>query len=710
MVADNLMVKNPGSATRAVKHPLDPLLRPRSVAIVGASTRAESMGAWSLTNLKKGGYKGSVYPVNPRYDQVDGIRCYRSLAELPETPDMVIFAVGDHRLEQALDEAIARGIPAAVMMSSLYFDGDTEPLLRARVQQKIRKSRMQVCGANGMGFYNVRDHVWACGFDSRMHVAPGNVSLISHSGSGMSGIIDCEERLRVNFAVSAGNELSVAMDQYLDFVLDLPETKAVGLFIETARNPAGFRKALEKAVRKQVPVVALKVGRSQKSAALAVSHSGAMAGDDATYDALFDRYGVHRVADMDELATALILFSEFSPLRQGSLVALHDSGGERQLIVDLADEAGVPLTELGADTVEKLERVLDPELPAINPLDAWSRGGETASEKMSECLSLMMQDTGAAIGAVMHDRGPNGAVYKSYVRYMEIAHEASGKPVALVAARQGSGSDPLAITETHRGFPVLDGVMPFLRGVRGLMNYRDFLAMPRMSAPIAPAAAVAGWSAKLTDGCVLDEQTSLSMLSDFGIDASATEITETGPALLAASKKFSWPLVLKTAMPEMQHKTEQRGVILNIEDERQLAAAYADLATRLGPRVLVTTMAPEGIEMIMGARRDPQFGPVILLGFGGILAEVVKDVVFALPPFDAACARRMLDKLNLRSILDGVRGRPPAAIDRFCEMAADFSAMVAALEDVLLEVDVNPVIVGENSCIAVDALVVGKKR
>ncbi len=176
---------------------------------------------------------------------------------------------------------------------------------------------MLVCGANGMGFYNVRDHVWACGFDSCGHEAPGNVALISHSGSGMSGLIDSEARLRINFAVSTGNELGVTMDEYLDFVLDLPETKAVGLFVETARNPQGFRAALAKALERRIPVVALKTGRTIESAQLTVSHSGAMAGDDAAYEALFDRYGVQRVRDMDELATALILFAELPPIGPG---------------------------------------------------------------------------------------------------------------------------------------------------------------------------------------------------------------------------------------------------------------------------------------------------------------------------------------------------------------------------------------------------------
>ena len=664
------------------------------------------MGAWALENLERGNFAGNVYPVNPGYRELRGVKCYEKLAGLPETPDLIIFAVGDQRVEQTLDEAIALSIPAAVIMSTLHLDDDTEPCLKERLQQRISRAGMLVCGANGMGFYNFRDNTWACGFDSRLHGATGNASLISHSGSGMSGIIDCEERLRLNFAVSTGNELSVTMDQYLDFVLDLPETKVVGLFVETARNPAGFRAALAKARQKRIPIVALKVGRTRASAQLAVSHSGAMAGDDATYAALFHHYGVHRVTDMDELATAMILFSELNPIGQGGLATLHDSGGERQLIVDLADEAGVPLTELSAETTGQLVAVLDPELPAINPLDAWSRGGETAAGQMTECFSIMMQDPGVAMGALIHDRAPDGRIYESYVGYMEAANKLSGKPVALVASRQGTGSDPLVVQMTHRGLPILDGVMPFLRGVRGLMDYRDFLAAPPMDAPVASATAVAAWSKRLPADATLDESAALAMLRDFGLPASACAVADSEKELLEAADKLAWPLVLKTAMPGMLHKSERHGVLLNLCDVQRLQDAYRELSRRLGPKVLVAEMAPAGIEMILGARRDPQFGPVVMLGFGGVLAEVINDVAFALPPFDARYARRRLEELKLRPLLDGVRGTPPSAIDAFCNMAARFSAMVHALRGELQEIDINPVIVGENGCIAVDALVV----
>ena len=352
------------------KHRLDPLLRPKSVAIVGASLRTDSVGEWALKNLVTGGFSGRLYPVNPRYEELQSHRCYAALSDIPEVPELVVFAVGDHRLEAALDEAIAAGIPAAVIQSTLVIDDDVEPPLRDRVQKKIRDAGMLVCGANGMGYYNVRDHVWTCGFDSSIHAAPGNITLISHSGSGMSGIIDCEERIRINLAVSAGNELSTTMDEYLDFALDLPETRVVGLFVETARNPDGFRAALEKAARKRIPIVALKVGRTEKSAALTVSHSGAIAGDDSTYEALFDRYGVQRARDQNEFATMLIMFAELHPVGAGGLVSLHDSGGERALLVDLAADAEVPLADLSESTREKIAAIIDPELPAINPLDA----------------------------------------------------------------------------------------------------------------------------------------------------------------------------------------------------------------------------------------------------------------------------------------------------------------------------------------------------
>jgi acyl-CoA synthetase (NDP forming) len=674
-------------------HRLDPLLRPASVAVIGASNNNDSMGEWSLRNLLKGRYQGDIYPINPKYDEVQGVKCYASLADLPTAPDLVIFAVSDRWVESVLDQAIEAGAKAVVVMSTLYLDDDVTPTLKERVEKKIMDAGLVACGANGMGFYNVRDSVWACGFDSSDHEGPGNVALISHSGAGMSGLIDSEERLRINLAVSTGNELDATMDEYLDWVLDLPETRAVGLFIETARNPKGFRAALEKAARRQIPIVAIKVGRTEESKQLTVSHSGALAGDDAAYDALFDKYGVQRVSDMDELATTLILFAELDRVGEGDLVSLHDSGGERQLMVDLSDEARVPLTKLQPESVAAIEAILDPELPAVNPLDAWSRGGPDANEQMATSLAAMLKDPGTALGAVIHDRAPYGKVYQSYLGYMKHAHEDSGKPVVLVAARQGTGHDESVVSETAAGFPVLDNVPIFLRGVRALFDYRDFLkrddgSLPEVvtrPAPIEPGEAAA-----------------LQLMAEFGLPVvPMTTIIKESEAVAE-----TYPVVLKTAVPGVLHKSDVGGVVLNIGSEEQLRVAYAEMAERLGPEALIAPMAGEGVEMMLGMRMDPQFGPVVLIGFGGIHAETLGDVVYALPPFTAEHARRCVDRLQLRPMLDGQRGRPAADVDAFCEAAAHFSVMVEAMRDTLKEVDVNPIIVHESGCTIVDALIV----
>ena len=677
---------------------------------MGASKRADSIGEWALKNLGIGGYKGRVYPVNPRHKELQGHRCYSALSELPEVPDLVVFGVGDHRLEAALDDAIVAGIKAAVIQSTLILDDDKDPPLRERIREKVVDAGMLVCGANGMGFYNVRDHVWTCGFDSAAHEAPGNIALISQSGAGMSGIIDCEERVRINLAVSTGIELSTTMDEYLDFALELPETRVVGLFVETARNPEGFQRALKKAAQRRIPIVALKVGRTEESARLTISHSGAMAGDDATYEALFDRYGVQRARDQDEFATMLVMFAELHPVGAGGLVSLHDSGGERQLFVDLADDANVPLTKLSDDTVRKIEDVIDPELPAVNPLDAWSRGGPDASSQMTRSLTLMMQDRGAAMGVVVHDRAPFGKIYPSYLTYMQRARAESGKPVALVSATQGTGCDAAVLTSTHAGFPVLDGVSQFLQAARALFAYRDFLLRGQSEWAAPDEKVVELWQSRLRSGETLGELDALRMLSDFGVQTSSPEAAAGEEAVLEAAKKCRYPVVLKTANPGLLHKSDHGGVIVGISDEEQLRQMYSLMRGRLGDAVLIAPVVNSGVEIIFGLKRDPQFGPVVLLGFGGVLAETIGDVQFALPPFNAEHARRCLDRMKLRPLLDGVRGAPAVNVEGLCKIAERFSVMAHALRDVLAEVDVNPVIVNEDGATAVDALVVGRDR
>ena len=688
-------------------HRLQPLLKPSSIAVLGASQKSGSVGNEVIVNLLRGGFEGSIYPVNPGYEEILGIACYPSLVDLPARPDMVIFAISDRRIESALDEVIALNIPACTIFSALILDNDSTPNLKQRIATKAQNAGLLVAGANGMGFYNVRDRVLAGGFDTRDHPYPGNVSLISQSGAGMSGIVDCEQRLQFNLAVSSGYELTVSMEDYLDYALDLKETKVVGLFLETSRYPHKLIQAFKKANQRRIPIVVLKVGRTDLAAELAVSHSGALAGSDQCYNAVFDRYGVQRVDDMDQLATTLIMFAQTDQITQGDVVSLHDSGGERQLMIDLADSLKVPLTKLQPSTITQLENLLDAGLPAVNPLDGWGAGGPNASAMMADCFTALLADTGAALGAVIHDRGPNSEVYSSYLNYLHQAHAASGKPVFLVANRQGSGTDELAITSTHNGFAVIDGVSQFLIGARCLLNYRDFQLREPMSSVGIDQTKCDYWRQRLQAETKVTETLASQCLADLGIPMLQSILVGSEKELALAAASVGFPLVLKTAQPEIDHKSDVGGVVLNIANQADLLKAYREIADRLGPKGMVAPMLQSsGIEMILGISRDSQFGPTVVAGFGGIFAEVLSDVAVLIPPFNATAVKRVLENLSMADLLKGARGASKVDVDSYCEVAARLSEIAVAFSDTLVEVDINPIMLTADGCVGLDALMV----
>lgn len=689
-----------------MRHRLDPLLRPRSIAVIGASERVDSVGRMTVHNLLAGGYEGALYPVNPGRESVLGLRCYPDLGALPERVEHVVFCVHDRHVETALEGAIDHGARAATLMSQLILEDDAD--LGERIRRRVLDAGLLLCGPNGMGFYNARDGIWLCGFDTREnHVRGGNVTLISQSGAGMCGIVDCEERIDFNLAVSTGSEYTVDLADYLDFAIEAHAPDAIGLFMETARQPAALVAALEKAAAHGIPVVALKVGRTARSARLAQSHSGAVAGKDAAFQAIFDHTGVQRVDDMHELVASLMLFAQ--PMEvpaAGGLVTLHDSGGERQLLVDLAGELGVPLPELGKSTTRTLASRLDPGLPPVNPLDGWGAGGPDADAVMADCLAAMLTDPAAALGAVVHDRAPHSGIYTDYVHYLRRARQAARKPLALVSNHQGSGSDPLAVRLTREGFPVIDGLRPFLVASRNLLAWRDACHREAPIVPALPAGALRAAREQLADGEPLDEATSLALLGRLELPATTCREATGEQAAVDAAVAWDGPVALKTAMPGQAHKSDAGGVHLGLAGEAAVRTAYRDLARRLGPRVLVAPMAPAGVELVLGMVRDPHFGPLVLLGFGGLAMEALKDTVLAVPPFDAAQAHRLLDRLRLRPLLEVSRGRPAPDLDAFADLAARFSVLVDELGDRLAEVDLNPVIVHGDGCCIVDALII----
>ena len=688
-------------------HRLQPLLAPRSLALIGASPKTGTFGNGMIHACVGAGFAGDLYLVNPRYDEVEARPCHPSLTELPKTVDHAVLNVANARLEPLFDEAIAAGVKAVTIFASGYLEGDSDPPLLARLGAKAHASGLLVCGGNGSGFYNRVDKVHCTlGGGDRGGEEIGPVALISQSGSVYMGLLQNDGRLAFNLSVSSGQEIATTAADYLDFALELEATRVVGLFIETIRDPAGFLAAAQKAAERDIAIVVVKAARTPASAAMAVSHSGALAGDDAVHDAVFEHCGILRCDDMAEFIATLQVMSAPRRAVAGGLAAITDSGGEREHLTDLAERATVRFTAINHATTEKLSQRLEYGLDPVNPLDAWGTGHDYASI-FQDCMTSLMEDQDTGFGLWVADIRDGELFRTVFTQNAPEIAAVTGKPMAFATCVPNGIAHESARALRHAGMPLIDGLGPAVAAIAHAFDRRDRRVLAADPPPNPPAAdVVAGWRQRLQVGGQLDEAEGLDLLADFGLPVIAHDIVESAEAAIVAAGRVGYPVVLKTAMAGIAHKSDVDGVRLGLADHGTVQAAWDDMARRLGPRCLVAPMAADGIEMVFGLIRDPQFGPVVLAGTGGVFVEVLKDSRLALPPFGVGQARRVIDSLKARPLLDGLRGRRGADLDALAQALACFSQLAATLGDLIAEADVNPVIAGPEGVTAVDALVV----
>lgn len=689
-------------------HRLSRMLAPRSIALVGASPRAGSVGNDMIQTVRRGDFAGPVYLVNPRYACIEESRCYASIAELPEVPDLVVLGVGSQRLESLLDEAIASGVGGAVIFSNCYLVDDRDPPLLARLKQRARSADFPVCGGNGMGFYNHDVNLLASFHGSRdASRPPGVVTLIAHSGSVFVMLDGDNPRYRYNLVVSAGQEIGATVVDYMDYALEQPSTRVIALFIETVRDPEGLVAALGRAAERDVPVVVTKVGRTEASAQLAYSHSGAMAGNDAVFDAVLERYGGLRANTLDELISTAMLLAQPRRVGSGGLAAVLDSGGLRALLMDLASELGVPFARINDETTAKLAARLEHGLLPVNPLDAAGEIEKDFTKAFDDCLRILLDDDDTAIGAFEFEARDQFVYQPEFLRIAKEALSYSPKPFFVINSFAGTQNDHLAADLLDSGVPVINGADNALRAVRHAFAYRDFRSRAAMTPPPPPKRAVIDrWRTRLADHTAMTEGEGLALLNDFGIPAvTAIQACDRDRAVDAAGA-IGYPVAVKCATPGLHHKSDADGVRLNLRDAATVAAAYDELALRLGKEVTVQAMVETSVELAFGLINDPQYGCAVMVGAGGVFIEMMRDRRFALAPFDEDEAYRLINQLTLGPLLHGTRGRSAVDIDALARALARFSILGDTLGDLVTEIDVNPVIVGSTSCVAVDALVI----
>jgi acyl-CoA synthetase (NDP forming) len=693
--------------------PLERMLEARSVAVVGASVRQGSLGAQMMAELRRGGFEGAVYPVNPGYEEVDGFRCYASIDDVPGPVDLAILGVSNVRIERALGDAAAAGAASAVTFSSLFEAAEDKPApdappLIERLGTIARDHGMALCGGNGMGFLNEEHHLRATGFLTPEELRHGPVTFLSHSGSAFAAVAFNDRGIGFNLLVSSGQEFVTTMADYMEYALGLDSTRVLALLLETVRDPEKFRAQLARAADRSVAVLALKVGRTEGSKRLVTAHSGGLAGEHGAYEALFDAYGVHQIRTMDELADAMELFSSPRRVRKGTGIAtVHDSGGERAMFVDIADDLGVPFARVNDVTIGRIQEALDPGLEATNPLDAWGTGID-ADAIFRSCFAAFADDPDVAASAFVIDMTRQGEPYSE--GYLQVARDAwfgSTIPFCILSNLASAVATEEAGLLRDDGIPILEGTESGLRALRHLLHD----AKQRALVAVAPPAPVNDevrerWRVRLAEPAPFSELEGLAMLQDYGVRVVAAREASALEGVLEAAEAIGYPVALKTAAPGVQHKSDVGGVRLRLDRPAELQRAYEDLATRLGPAVVIAEMAPEGVEVALGILRDATFGPLVMVAAGGVLVELLKDRRLGLPPLDETHARRLIDELQMRPMLDGFRGGPSSDIASLADALSRLSVLAADLGELLDAIDVNPIIVGSDGCVAVDALVV----
>jgi acetate---CoA ligase (ADP-forming) len=678
------------------------MLGARSVAVVGASDRPGSFGHRLATEALRSPSAPKIHLVNPRTPEVLGHDCLPSLADVPEPVDLVLLGVPDRVLVNQLSLAAQRGDSGAVIFGTAHGLG---------AQLVAAAGGMALCGAGCMGFANVAAGVRAMGYLERDPLPVGPIALVTHSGSAFSTLLRTHRRLEYSLAVSSGQELVTTTADYFMYALGLEQTKVVGLLLETLRDAPRLRSALRQAVERDIPVVALTVGGSPTGRAMVSAHSGALAGDDGAWEALFAAYGVHRVHDIDELADTLEAFAvgrrvRPSAHRTPAIATVHDSGAERALVADIAHVEAVPFGVISAATREQLSDLLDEGLAGENPLDVWGAGADTC-RVVTESLSILAADESVSVVALAVDLVAEYDDDTSYPDAVRAALHRTDKPLVVLSNSAAAVDQSRARSLRALGVPVLEGTRTGLRTLRHLLDHAQ---LPRAAETRVDESRRRRWRSRIasmpssTEGS-LDPVSSFELLEDYGLRVAAPWPVSSAAEAVQVADRLGYPVVLKTGEPRIAHKTDAEGVRTGVSDARTVAAVYADLSARLGTRVLVQPQADPGVELAVGIVRDPLLGPLLLLAAGGTLIELMSSRRVALPPVDRATAERMLSRLDVSRVLEGVRGRPPGDREAVLDAVVAVSSIALELGDVVEAIDLNPLIVTASGAVVVDTLI-----
>ena len=707
---------------------LDRMLSPASIAILGASEDFVKINGRPLKFLLDKGYGGRIYPVNPKYDTLAGLRCYPTIGAIPEPVDLAIVAVTAAAVLESLRQCAAKGAAAAVVFSSGFGEmGEAGRAMEEEIGALARASGVRVCGPNTLGFMNTFDRVMATFSQAgEGDTPPGPVGFVTQSGAFGTAIFALARQrgLSLGYFINSGNEADVDFGDLLAHVLEDARIRVVAGYIEGLRDGRKLLAAADRALVLGKPIVLTKVARSGAGARAAASHTGSLAGTDRVYSGVFRQAGIVRARNDEHLLDLAAAFT-YCPLPAGGGVGLvTQSGGAGVLMADRCEELGLAVPELAETTREALRTVV-PAFGAVrNPVDITAQFiAEPAL--LSKSLELVLADPGVDV-AIFYLGLMERAATKIAA---DLERVAKGSPKPLVVAWAGAPEAGLRALR-EGGVCVLPSATRAVDAVHGLVQFADRRRRhereradggggqaPALRGPVDITTVGRGLVPRRSDGRrVLPTEEAFRLLAAYGIVTPPSRLAHAGDEAARIAENFGTAVALKAESPAILHKTDAGAVRLDVRGADDVRAAFATIvdnvrrhdATAPLDGVLVQAMVTGGTEMVVGLHHDPQFGPVVMVGLGGIFIEVLEDVAFGAVPLTRGDAEEMLASLRGARILDGVRGRPRADRAALVDVLLAVSRLGAEAGGAIAELDLNPVVVlpEGRGAVALDALVV----
>ncbi len=693
--------------SEAIKH----LLNPEAVVIVGATEGEHRIGGRVLHYILRAGFKGRVYPVNPGRDTVQGLTAYRQIEDIPGTADCAIFAVPAPAVIPSLRACAAKGVKAAILFSAGFAElGEEGRAMQAELVAVARETGMRILGPNCLGAFNAHSGLMGT-FSSNIidkTPAPGTVGIVSQSGAFGAHLYSlCDERgIGISYWVTTGNEADITIAECISFMATQPQVNTIMVYAEGINDPAGLAAALDLARANRKPVIFVKVGRTEAGAKAAASHTASLAVSDTACDAFLKQHGAYRAETTDEMIECAYACQPgvFPAGDKVGLVSI--SGGAGVQMADRCDAEGLKVPEHPADLQADLKAML-PLAATTNPVDMTAIVVEKPDLMIKTFQMVSERADCDAIGSFLTPIAARQEVMDGLTGW---ARSLGGRmPICLCAPVPRKVRRPYE----EAGISVFDTPDEAVRACAILHRFANLFDGVDASAPPAPPQ-----GAEAVDGAPLNEADAKALLRSWGVDTVAESLAATVDEAVAAAAAISGPVALKIASPDIPHKTEIGGVMLNVEgmdDVRAGFEALMDRARSAKPQaridgVIVSEMAGEGVEAVVGVQIDPTFGPMVMFGLGGVFVEILKDVSFRLAPFGVDEARRMIAEIRGAKVLDGARGQAPADIEALAETLARISVFAAANADRLETADLNPVLVRENGVLALDALIIARSE